>query len=101
MSIPVVRVHCRDQIFSPFSGLPADGKDGPNKKDPTLLFVYYEKTSIYAYISQRLRYSLNEDIEYLEPENLHAAIDIDGGLIMEVETDREGVNYYGFAPEGA
>jgi hypothetical protein len=98
MPIPIARVHCRDQIFSPYSGLPADGKDGPNKKDPTLLFVYYGNSGIYAYFSQRLRYSMNEDIEYLEPENLHASINIDGGLIIEVETDN-GVNYYGFAPE--
>ena len=40
---------------------------------------------------------MNEDIEYLEPENLHSAIDIDGGLIIEVEADTM-VNYYGFAP---
>lgn len=97
MPIPIARVHCRDRIFSPYSGLPADGKDGPNKKDPTLLFIYYGNNGIYAYASQRLKYSLNEDIEYLDPENLHASIDIDGGLILEVETD-SGVNYYGFAP---
>ncbi len=98
MPIPIVRVHCRDQIFSPYSGLPADGKDGPNKKDITLLFVYYSDPGIYAYVSQRFRYSLNEDIEYLDAENLHTSTDIDGGLILEVETDRNGVNYYGFAP---
>jgi hypothetical protein len=97
MPIPIARVHCRDQIFSPYSGLPAESKDGPNKKDPTLLFIYYGNTGIYAYASQRLKYSLNDDIEYLEPENLHASIDIDGGIIIEVETDN-GINYYGFAP---
>lgn len=97
MPIPIARVHCRDQIFSPYSGLPADGKDGPNKKDPTLLFVYHGDVGFYAYVSERLKYSLNEDIQYLEPENLHASIDIDGGLILEVETD-SAVNYYGFAP---
>jgi hypothetical protein len=98
MSIPVVRVHCRDQIYSPYSGQPADGKDGPNKKDPTLLFVYYGNPGIYAYSSQRLRNLMNEDIEYLDAEAIHTHIDIDGGLIMEVMTDVNGVNYYGFAP---
>ena len=98
MSIPVVRIHCRDQICSPFSGQPADGKDGPNKKDPTLLFVYYGDPGIYAYSSQRLRNLMNEDIEYLDAEALHTHADIDGGFILEVETDLNGVNYYGFAP---
>lgn len=98
MSIPVIRVHCRDQIFSPYSGLPAVGKDGPNKKDPTLLFVYYGNTGIYAYVSERVRYLMNEDIQYLDAEALHSHIDIDGGLIMVVITDMNGANYYGFAP---
>ena len=98
MPIPSVRVHCRDQIFSPYSGLPADGKDGPNKKDPTLLFVYNGNAGIYTYVSQRFNHSLNEDIEYLDAEALHAHTDIDGGLIMEVMTDLNGANYYGFAP---
>ena len=98
MSIPVARVHCRDPIFSPFSGQPAEVKGAPNKKDPTLLFVYYGETGFYAYVSQRLMNSMNEDIEYLDAEELHTHIDIDGGLILEVETDVRGVNYYGFAP---
>ena len=97
MPIPVARVHSRDQIFSPYSGQPAEDRGKPNKKDPTLLFVYHGDPGFYAYISERLKYAMNEDIEYLEPENLHASIDIDGGLIMEVETDAT-VNYYGFAP---
>ena len=98
MPIPVVRIHCRDQIFSPFSGQAADGKNGPNKTDPTLLFVYYGGDGIYAHASERLRYSLTEDIEYLDAEDIHKSIEIDGGLVLEVETDN-GVNYYGFAPE--
>lgn len=98
MPIPIARIHYREQIYSPYSGQSADSRDGPNRKDPALLFVYYEEAGIYAYVSQRLRHSMNEDIEYLAAENLHASIDIDGGLILEVETDWNGVNYYGFAP---
>ena len=98
MPIPVVRVHCRDQIYSPFSGVSAESKDGSYKKDPTLLFVYHGDAGIYAYVSERLRNLMNEDIEYLDAEALHRHIDVDGGLVMEVETDVNGVNYYGFAP---
>lgn len=98
MPIPVARIHCREQIYSPYSGLPADGKDGPNKHDPTLLFIYYGEPGIYAYSSQRLRNLLNEDIEYLDAEALHNHIEIEGGLVLEVETDVKGISYYGFAP---
>lgn len=98
MPIPMARIHTRGRIFSPFSGLPADSKNGPNRDDPTLLFVYYGESGIYAYISEELRSGLNEDIEYLDVENLHAGIDLDSGLILEVETDVNGINYYGFAP---
>ena len=97
MPVPVARVHCRDLIFSPFSGEPAEVKSGPNKSDATLLFIYHGDPGFYAFVSERLKYAMNEDIEYLEPENLHAAIDIDGGVILEVETD-SAINYYGFAP---
>lgn len=98
MPVPLARVHCRDQIFSPYSGLPADGREGPNKKDPTLLFVYYGDKGIFAYVSERFKYAASEDIEYLSPQNIHKSIDIDGALILEVETD-SGLKYYGFAPK--
>ena len=97
MPVPVARVHCRDPIFSPFSGEPAEVDGGPNKEDATLLFVYHGDPGFYSYVSERLKFAMNEDIEYLEPENLHSAVDIDGGLIIEVEADSM-VNYYGFAP---
>ena len=98
MSIPIVRVHSRDQIFSPYSGLSADGKDGPNIKDSTLLFVYHHDPGFYTYVSERLKYAMNEDMESFSPEALHTHIHIDGGLIFEVETDIQGLDYYGFAP---
>ena len=98
MPVPLVRVHSRDQIYSPFSGQLAESNSVPNKKDPTLLFVYHGETGFYTYVSQRLMNSMNEDIEYLDAEALHTHIDIEGGLILEVETDVRGVNYYGFAP---
>ena len=98
MPVPVVRVHCRDPIYSPFSGEPVVSKEGPNRKDSTLLFIYYGDSGIYAHVSERLKYALHEDIQYLDAESLHNSIDIDGAFVMEVETDVNGINYYGFAP---
>jgi hypothetical protein len=100
MSLPTARIHCPDQIFSPFSGLPTDGEDGPNEKDSTLLFVYYGNAGDYAYISKRLQNLLDGNIESIAIETLHSVLSVDGGLILEVDTDWNGVNFYGFAPAG-
>ena len=99
MSLPIARVRRLEQIFSPFSGLPADGKDGPNENDPTLLFVYYGNTGEYAYVSKRLQGSMEGNIEDVDIKELHSTLSIDGGHVFEVDTDWNGVNYYGFAPE--
>ena len=40
---------------------------------------------------------LDVDLD-LEPTERAEALRIDGGLIMVVDTDWNGVNYYGFAP---
>jgi hypothetical protein len=98
MPIPVARVHCRDQIFSPYSGQPADGKNGINRNDPTLLFIYHGEPGSYAYVSKRVEFLLQEDIEVLAAEDLHRHLDVDGGLILEVLTDTDDPSYYGFAP---
>jgi len=98
MSLPTARIHCLEQVFSPFSGLPADGEGGPNEKDPTLLFVYYGNAGDYAYISNRLQNLVDGNVESIDIGMLHSALSIDGGLILEVDTDWNGVNFYGFAP---
>jgi hypothetical protein len=99
MSIPVAIIHCRDQIFSPYSGLPADPGGEPNTKDPTLLFIYHGVPGIYTYVSKRLEYLLNEDVESIVAGNLHDHLDIDGGLILEVVNDTDDPSFYGFAPK--
>lgn len=38
------------------------------------------------------------DPEDLEPDKLFALLEIDGVMVMVVDTDWNGVNYYGFAP---
>lgn len=98
MSLPVANIHCLQQIYSPFSGLPVDGKDGPNESDPTLLFVFYGDAAIYAYVSSRLQNVSDGDVEEIEIEKLSSTLSVDGGLILKVDTDWNGVNYYGFAP---
>jgi len=85
-------------VYSPLSGLPADLEDGPNEDDPTLLFAYYGDAGLYAYISQRLLDVLDDDVEETDPLDLGQGLQIDGGLMFIVDTDWNGVNYYGFAP---
>ena len=55
MAVAYAKIHYLDQIYSPFSGLPADGESGPNESDPTLLFVYYGNAGDFAYILQQRR----------------------------------------------
>lgn len=98
MPIPIIETHCLTPIYSPFSGLPADGDDGPNESDNTLLFVWYGDVGDYAYISERLTDLLNTNVEEIEIESLHETIELDGGIVLKVDTDWNGLNCYGFAP---
>ena len=52
----------------------------------------------YAYVSERLQNLVDEDVEGIDIETLYSVLTIDGGLILEVDNDWNGVNFYGFAP---
>ena len=99
MPLPTVKFAYLETIHSPFSGLPAEVDDEPNQKDPTLLFAYHGDAGLYAYISPRLLDVLEDDGEETDPLELAHGLQIDGGLIFIVDTDWNGLNYYGFAPE--
>jgi hypothetical protein len=96
MPTPITKTHCLSQVYSPFSGMPADGDDGPNEKDPTLLFVWYGCSGQFEYISERLQTVGGEDFD--DVSEVCKAIDIKGAIVLEVDTDWNGINYYGFAP---
>jgi hypothetical protein len=96
--LPIIRIHYLGQIFSPFSGHPSDGENGPSVEDASLLFVFHGDAGIFAYVSDRIQALLLDDIETLGVEGLANLLEIDGGLILKVDTDWNGINYYGFAP---
>ena len=99
MTIPLVEIrYLGDYIYSPFSGLPAVTEDGENEDDPTLLFTYYGNASLYGYVSRRLQDMLSQDVEDIDVSKLHSLLTVEGGMILEVDSDFNGVNYYGFAP---
>ena len=54
MTLLVSDIHCIGPIFSPFSGLAAGNADGSETEDPTILFVYYEESKHFDYISDRV-----------------------------------------------
>ncbi len=97
MALPVSKLHYLGQIYSPFSGLPADGEDGPNEGDPTLLFIYYGNASMFGYVSKRVQDAVS-DVEDIDIDELPGILSVDGGVVFEVDTDWNGINYYGFAP---
>jgi hypothetical protein len=98
MPLPTIKFAYLGTIHSPFSGLPADLEEGPNEDDPTLLFAYYGDAGLYAYTSPRLLDVLDDDLDETDPLDLAHGLQIDGGLVLTVDTDWSGVNYYGFAP---
>ena len=104
MPLPVIDFRYLETVHSPFSGLPSESEDGPNEEDPTLLFTYYGMVSMYGFINPRLAKALPDELAALDvdldldPAELAEALQIDGGLIMVVDTDWNGINYYGFAP---
>lgn len=101
MALPAIHVHHLDTVYSPFSGQPADTDEGPNTADPSLLFVYYGDASVWGHISRRVIEQAPNgegDPEDFDPHELAAKLEFDGAMIMVVDTDWNGVNYYGFAP---
>lgn len=97
MPLPLIPVRFLDQIFSPFTGLPADGEEGANERDDSLLFVFYGNAGEFAHISRRVL-SAVPGAENIQPEDLATRLSLPGGLVLMVDTDWNGVNYYGFAP---
>jgi hypothetical protein len=41
---------------------------------------------------------LDDDVDETDALDLAQGLQIDGGLVLIVDTDWSGVNYYGFAP---
>ena len=100
MPLSTVEFRYLGQVHSPFSGLPAELNDeGPNGEDPTLLFVYYGMGGAFDHVSPRFPSELTRFIDNVGPTEMAEALDIDGGILLVVDTDWNGVNYYGFAPE--
>ena len=100
MPLPTVKFRYLGEVHSPFCGLPAELNDeGPNEEDATLLFIYYGMSGTFDYVSPRFPSELTRFIDNVGPTEMAEALDIDGGILLVVDTDWNGVNYYGFAPE--
>lgn len=98
MAIQEILVKKQGQIYSPYSGLAADGESGPNEKDDTLLFVYYGNTGDFSYISERVNEIVSENFDDLTVDEIKASISIPGAFILTVDTGWNGINSYGFTP---
>jgi hypothetical protein len=98
MPIASIAINYEGTIHSPFSGLPADTDDGPNEADPTLLFTYYGFSGSYGFLSMRLADRLPADVDDLEPLEFADKLQFDNLVVLVVNAEWNGVNYYGFAP---
>jgi len=85
------------EIFSPYTGKCVVDKDGEiNENDDSLLFVYAGMAGDYAYISDKLRDIVDEDIESINIEDLPSKIEANEGTLLEVDNGFNGINFYGF-----
>ena len=99
MPLPAIEFRYLGQIHSPFSGIPAGLDDeGVDHEDPTLLFVYCGGVSEWAYVSPRFPSELTRFIDNLELQEVVDSLKIDGAILLVVDTDWNGVDYYAFAP---
>ncbi|OKH76419.1 hypothetical protein EB72_01435 [Mycobacterium sp. SWH-M1] len=99
MALPAVEFRYLDQIHSPFSGIPAGLDDeGVNHEDPTLLFVYCGDVSEWSYVSPRFPSEFTRFIDNVEVDEVAQSLDIDGAVLLVVDADWNGIDYYAFAP---
>lgn len=99
MAFPAIEFTYFGQVHSPLSGLPAEvDDDGANEADPTLLFVYYGMVGEWDYVSPRFPSEVTRFIDNLTPGEVAESLEIDGAIMLVVNTDWNGVNYYAFAP---
>lgn len=99
MALPAIGFTYLGQVYSPLSGLPAEvDDDGANQSDPTLLFVYYGMAGEWDYVSPRFPDEVTRIIDNLAPDEVADNLEIDGAIMLVVNTDWGGVNYYAFAP---
>ncbi len=100
MPLPLVAIEYQgESVFSPFTGQRID-LDQDLDKDGSVLFVHLGNVGDFAYVSNRVRVALGERTpEDLTPEELCRAIDISGGLVIEVDAGWNGVNTFAFAPD--
>ena len=73
-----------------------DGNGEINEKDNSLLFVYYGNVAEYAYISEKLKMLIDQDIENIEVTDLISKIALNDGTLLEVDCGWNGINFYGF-----
>ncbi|GAA2435227.1 hypothetical protein [Mycolicibacterium llatzerense] len=63
-----------------------------------MLFVYCGMVSQWDYISPRFPSEVIRFVDDAEPDEFTESLEIDGAIMLVVNTDWNGVNYYGFAP---
>ena len=91
-------------IYSPFSGQPADGEEGPNVEDETVQWIYYGNAATSAHVGGRVLAVLG-NIGEDEASQIDFVVVMDaakkaGCLVLEVDTGWNGLNWYGFVPKG-
>ena len=106
MAIPVLKLPLEaENVYSPLSGKPAYGKNGPNTRDPDLLFVFHGGANEGGYLSKRVVSALataGKDPSELSPETVCRRLNLPGAVCLKIDTGWNGVDWVAWAkPESA
>ena len=99
MELPTIQTRTEGPIYSPFSGQLAETEDGPNEKDPTLLFVHHGNADLFGYVKPEILEQLGAKMDELSLEEFSERFFRDGAFVIEVDAGWNGINSYGFVPE--
>lgn len=101
MAIPILKLKLEaENVYSPLSGKPAFTKNGTNRRDPNLLFVFVGNAGQWDYLSKEVRSQLQKsgkDPEELSPATLCRRLDLPGAVCLEVDGGWNGVNWVAWA----
>ena len=95
----IVEVKDKDNLFSPYSGKSVIIEDEINESDKTLAFVYYGMIGDFAYVSEDFSLIAEGLDAGSRFEEFISSLDVENLIVIKVDSEWNGVNYFGFIPK--
>ncbi len=98
MPIPVLKLkHEGSTVYFPLYGKAATSSNGPNVRDPDLLFVYFGMAGDWGYVSKSVREAVEaagKKLDRLSPRAVCRLLDLPSAICLEVDTGWNGVDWF-------